>query len=44
MKCSFGRGVGGVIFSRNNGGFGSVGELVDRFELFLEELVKMREI
>jgi len=36
--------VGGVIFSRNNGGFGSVGELVDRFELFLEELVKMREI
>jgi len=36
--------VGQVIFSRNSGGFRSVSELVDHFELFLEELVRMREM
>jgi type I restriction-modification system DNA methylase subunit len=36
--------VGKVIFVRNPGGFHSVKELVDHFELFLEELVRMREM
>jgi type I restriction-modification system DNA methylase subunit len=36
--------VGEVIFVRSPGGFKSVEELVDHFELFLEELVRMREM
>lgn len=36
--------VGKAIFSRNEGGFQSFKELVDHFELFLEELVRMREM
>lgn len=34
--------VGEVIFSCDHGNFNSTKELVDRFEMFLEELVRMR--
>ena len=34
--------VGEVIFSRDHGNFNSTKELVDQFEMFLEELVRMR--